>query len=192
MKFKSNMKQCGVIGTKKRVHIPDDLDDVQDNEEDEEWIEWGQKKRMTETEFDPPPDNFSNLDLSQMQDEVMKRQVGMSYGFVKLQLDYHRTPDMVSDIAYKWTQLARTGAIGVTFMGFDITTVMFTLQNAQNIFEFNEFVLSQPEAYEIKMGERFFRRPGDIPFDDLLKELQKDMKKQLSTSSDDATMKTEL
>lgn len=43
--------------------------------------------------------------------------------------------DMVSDIAVKWTQLARTGAIGVTFMGFDITTVMFSLQNAQNTAE---------------------------------------------------------
>lgn len=51
--------------------------------------------------------------------------------------------DMVSDIALKWTQLARTGAIGVTFMGFDITTVMFTLQNAQNIFEVS-FIPSKP------------------------------------------------
>lgn len=81
-----------VFGTKKRVHIPDDLHDVHDNEEDEAWIEWGQNKRMTEKEFDPPPDDFSDLNFTQMQDEVMKRQVGMSYGFVKLRLDDHRTP----------------------------------------------------------------------------------------------------
>lgn len=82
----------GVGGTKKRVHIPDDLHDVEDNEEDEAWIEWGQKKRMTEEEFDPPPENFSELGFTQMQEEVMKRQVGQSYGFVKLRLTDHRTP----------------------------------------------------------------------------------------------------
>ena len=82
-----------VTATKKRVHIPDDLHDVKDNEEDEAWIEWGQKKRMTVEEFDPPPENFSDLDFTQMQEEVMKRQVGQSYGFVKLRLtDDPRTP----------------------------------------------------------------------------------------------------
>ncbi|KAJ0797564.1 hypothetical protein HanPI659440_Chr04g0175221 [Helianthus annuus] len=181
----------GVVGTKKRVHIPDDLHDVEDNEEDEAWIEWGQKKKMTEEEFDPPPENFSDLDITQMQEEIMKRQVGLSYGFVKLRLTDHRTPDMVSDIAEKWTNLARTGAIEVTFMGFDITTVMFSLQNAQNTYEVKEFVLSQPESYEIKMGDRFFRRPGDPPYDDLLKELHKSKKKR-STSSNDTILKTEL
>lgn len=82
----------GVGGTKKRVHIPDDLYDVEDNEEDETWKQWGQKKKMTKKEFDPPPENFSDLDLNQMQDEIMKRQVGMSYGFVKLRLTDHHTP----------------------------------------------------------------------------------------------------
>nr|GFB78035.1 mesoderm development candidate 2 [Tanacetum cinerariifolium] len=86
-----------VTATKKRVHIPDDLHDVKDNEEDEAWIEWGQKKRMTVEEFDPPPENFSDLDFTQMQEEVMKRQVGQSYGFVKLRLtDDPRTP-LVAD-----------------------------------------------------------------------------------------------
>ncbi|KAI3494926.1 hypothetical protein L1887_36973 [Cichorium endivia] len=181
----------GVGGTKKRVHIPDDLDDVEDNEEDEAWIEWGQKKKMTLEEFDPPPENFSDLDFSQMQGEVLKRQVGQSYGFVKLRLTDHRTPDMVSDIAAKWTQLARTGAIGVTFMGFDLTTVMFTLQNAQNTLEFKDFLLDQPEAYEIKIGDSFFRRPGDPPFDNLLKELYEGNKRS-ATSSNDTITKDEL
>ncbi|PWA82626.1 hypothetical protein CTI12_AA176540 [Artemisia annua] len=58
--------------TKKRVHIPDDLHGVKDNEEDEAWIEWGQKKRMTIEEFDPPPENFSDLNFTQMQEEVTK------------------------------------------------------------------------------------------------------------------------
>ncbi|GKE19723.1 hypothetical protein Tco_1427300 [Tanacetum coccineum] len=82
-----------VTATKKRVHIPDDLHDVKDSEEDEAWIEWGQKKRMTIEEFDLPPENFSDLDFTQMQEEVMKREVGQSYGFVKLRLtDDPRTP----------------------------------------------------------------------------------------------------
>nr|XP_043620299.1 uncharacterized protein LOC122592159 [Erigeron canadensis] len=207
----------GVVGTKKRVHIPDDLHDVEDNEEDDEWKEWGRNKRMTVEEFDPPPENFSDMDFTRMQDEVTKRQVGTSYGFVKLRLDDHRTPDMVSDIAVKWTQLARTGAIEVTFMGFDITTVMFSLQNAQNILEvgfiptehlnyilwyslddsgitFKEFVLDQSEAYEIKMGERYFRRPGDPPYDDLLKELHKEKNKHATRAAlpNETTTKTEL
>ncbi|KAK1420202.1 hypothetical protein QVD17_21604 [Tagetes erecta] len=181
----------GVDGTKKRVHIPDDLHDVEDNEEDETWKLWGQKKKMTKEEFDPPPENFSDLDFNQMQNEIMKRQVGMSYGFVKLRLTDHPSPDMVSHIAEKWTNLARTGAIEVTFMGFDLTTVMFSLHNAQNTYEIKEFVLSQPESYEIKMGDRFFRRPGDPPYDDLLKELHKRKKKQ-ANSSNDTTLKTEL
>ncbi|KAI3681782.1 hypothetical protein L6452_36586 [Arctium lappa] len=181
----------GAGGTKKRVHIPDDLHDVEDNEEDEAWIEWGKKKRMTQEEFDPPPENFSELGFAQMQEEVMKRQVGQSYGFVKLRLDDHRTPNMVSDIAVKWTKLARTGSIGVVFMGYDINTVMFTLQNAQNTLEFKDFLLSQPEAYEIKMGERFFRRPGDPPYDQLLKDLYKKNKKR-GKSSNETTVKTEL
>ncbi|PWA36693.1 hypothetical protein CTI12_AA597380 [Artemisia annua] len=69
---------CGV--SKQPLH------GVKGNEEDEAWIERGQKKRMTIEEFDPPPENFSDLDFTQMQKEVKKRQVGQSYGFVKLRL----------------------------------------------------------------------------------------------------------
>ncbi|CAI9288378.1 unnamed protein product [Lactuca saligna] len=182
----------GVSGTEKRVHISDDLDDVEENEEDEAWIEWGQKKKMTVEEFDPPPENFSDMDFSQMQNEVLKRQVGQAYGFVKLRLADHRTPDMVSDIAVKWTQLARTGAIGVIFMEFDLSTVMFTLQNAQNSLEFKDFLLDQPEAYKIKMGDQFFRRPGDPPFDNLLKKIYEEDNKMVATSSNDTITKDEL
>ncbi|KAJ9539262.1 hypothetical protein OSB04_031995 [Centaurea solstitialis] len=182
----------GVVeGTKKRVRITDELDDVEDNEEDEAWKEWGRKKSMTEEEFDPPPDNFSELGFEQMREEVLKRQVGQSYGFVKLRLSEDRTPDMVSHIAEKWTNLARTGSIGVIFMGYDINTVMFTLHNAQNTLEFTDFLLSQPETYEIKMGDQFFRRPGDPPFEQLLRELYKKNKKR-GKSSNDTAMKPEL
>ena len=52
-------------------------------------------------------------------------------------------------------------------------------------------MLDQPEAYEIKMGDQLFRRPGDPPFEDLLKELHKGKKKH-AISSDDADRKTEL
>ncbi|MFS7943660.1 hypothetical protein Hanom_Chr06g00502871 [Helianthus anomalus] len=47
---------------------------------------------MTEKEFDPPPENFSDLDITQMQEEILKRQVRQSYGFVKLRLSDSRTP----------------------------------------------------------------------------------------------------
>ena len=68
------------------VHIPeDDIHGVKD-EEDEAWIEWEQKKRMKIEEFDPPPENFSDLYFTQMQEEVKKWQVGQSYGFIKLRL----------------------------------------------------------------------------------------------------------
>lgn len=35
------------------------------------------------------------------------------------------------------------------------------------IIQLKEFILSQPEAYEIKIGDRLFRRPGDPSFDDV-------------------------
>ena len=33
-----------------------------------------------------------------------------------------------------------------------------------------EFILSQPEAYEVKIGDQLFRRPGDPSFDDVFAE----------------------
>lgn len=83
----------GVLGGKSaRIHIPDELDDVVDEEEDEAWKEWGRKKKVTEESFDPPPEDFSEMDLAKMQDEMMKRQYGPSFGFVKLRLGVRRTP----------------------------------------------------------------------------------------------------
>ncbi|KAI3498287.1 hypothetical protein L1887_34059 [Cichorium endivia] len=158
----------GVLGGKSaRIHIPDELDDVVDEEEDEAWKEWGRKKKVTEESFDPPPEDFSEMDLAKMQDEMMKRQYGPSFGFVKLRLGVRRTPDMITEIAMKWSKIARTGAIEVKFMGVDVSTIMFTLEKGQDTLELKEFILSQPEAYEVKIGDRLFRRPGDPSFDDV-------------------------
>lgn len=40
-------------------------------------------------------------------------------------------------------------------------------------FQLKEFVFEQPEAYEIKIGEQVFRRPGDPPLEEVVEELQK-------------------
>nr|GFA32065.1 mesoderm development candidate 2 [Tanacetum cinerariifolium] len=49
---------------------------------------------MMVEELDPPLENFSDLDFTEMQEEVMKQQVGQPYRFVKLRLtDGLRTPD---------------------------------------------------------------------------------------------------
>lgn len=83
-------------GAKRRIQITDDLDDVVDDEEDESWKEWGKKKKSgsksTSPEFDPPPEDFSKMDPSQMQAEMLKRQFGPVFGFVKLRLGSRRTP----------------------------------------------------------------------------------------------------
>ena len=35
-----------------------------------------------------------------------------------------------------------------------------------------EFILSQDEAYEIKIGDQVFRRPGDPPLDEVAEQLR--------------------
>ncbi|KAD4982693.1 hypothetical protein R6Q59_002318 [Mikania micrantha] len=162
----------GVFGGKSsRYRIPDELDDVVDDEEDDAWKEWGKKRKATDKAFDPPPSDFSEMDLGQMQDEMMKRHYGPSFGFVKLRLGVRRTPDMITNLAMKWSKVARTGGIEVKFMGVDASTIMFTLEKGQDTLELKDFILIQPEAYEIKIGDQFFRRPGDRSFDDVFAEL---------------------
>lgn len=78
----------GVDGGKRKVHITDDLDDVVDDEEDEDWKEWG--KRKSSPEFDPPPSDFDKMEPSQIQEEIMKRQMGPTFGFVKLRFGIPR------------------------------------------------------------------------------------------------------
>ncbi|XWS32164.1 hypothetical protein CRYUN_Cryun23aG0137500 [Craigia yunnanensis] len=149
----------GVEGGNRRIHITYDLDDVVDDEEDEAWKEWGKKK--SSQEFDPPRSDFNKMELSQIQEEVMKRHMGPAFGFVKLRLGIPRDQDTIAEIAMKWTKLLRTGALGVKFMGIDLSTIMFSPEDGQKILELKEFLLSQDEVYEIKIGDQVFRRPGD-------------------------------
>lgn len=189
----SQFSQFAEGGGKRRIHITDDLADVIDDEEDEGWKQWG--KKSSKSEFDPPPTDFSGMDLPQIQAEMMKRQFGPVFGFVKLRLgDVKRTPDMVSDIAMKWSKLSRTGAIETKFTGFDLGTIMLTMQRGQDSLELKEFVLNQPEAYEIKIGDQVFRRPGDPPFEEVLEKLRSNSEKTDNTSTvdDDGHQKDEL
>ncbi|KAL3622140.1 hypothetical protein CASFOL_033551 [Castilleja foliolosa] len=166
---------------KRSVHIPDDLDDVVDDEEDDAWREWGKPKKQPES--DPPPTDFAKLGIQQMQDEMMKRQQGPVFGFVKLRPGNRRTPEMVSEIAMKWTKVARTGAIESRFSGVDVSTIMFTMQKGQDSLELKEFLLSQPEAYEVKMGDQLFRRPGDPSFEEVFEKLQAEKSKGFDANS---------
>lgn len=60
--------------------------------------------------------------------------------------------------------------------------------------QLKEFVLNQPEAYEVKIGDQVFRRPGDPPFELLLEKLQKerDAADNASPIEDDGHGKDEL
>ncbi|XP_075519161.1 uncharacterized protein LOC142553054 [Primulina tabacum] len=102
----------------------------------------------------------------------MKRQLGPVFGFVKLVPGTRRTPEMVSDIAMKWTNVARTGAIEAKFMGVDLSTITVTMQKGQDSPELKEFMLSQSDAYEIKIGDQLFRRPGDPNFEEVFEKVQ--------------------
>ncbi|KAL6494012.1 hypothetical protein OROGR_031921 [Orobanche gracilis] len=185
---------CQIYGfahaSQRRVHIPDDLDDVVDDEEDDAWREWGKPKKQPD--FDPPPTDFAKFGIQQMQDEMMKRQQGPVFGFVKLRPGSTRTPDMVSEIAMKWTKVARTGAIESRFTGVDVSTIMFTMQKGQDALELKEFLLSQPEAYEIKMGDQLFRRPGDPSFEEAFEKLQADKSKGFDADSMEGKRHNEL
>ena len=44
-----------------------------------------------------------------------------------------------------------------------------------NIFvQVKDFILNQPEAYEFKIGQEAFRRPGDPPLEVVMENLRKD------------------
>ncbi|KAE8662479.1 Detected protein of confused Function [Hibiscus syriacus] len=118
------------------------------------------------------------MDLSQIQEEVTKRQTGPAFGFVKLRLGIPRDKNTVAELAVKWTQLLRTGALGVKFMGIDLGTVMFNVEEGHKVLELKEFILSQDEAYEIKIGDQVFRRPGDPPIEVVAEKLRQSKKKE--------------
>ncbi|KAK7394753.1 hypothetical protein VNO78_15290 [Psophocarpus tetragonolobus] len=177
------------VGGKRKVHITDELDDVFDDEEDEAWKEWGKKP---EPSF--PPSDFSKLDPSQIQAEITKRHSGPLIGFVKLRLGPRRTPDIVADFAMKWTHFLRAGAVPVRFMAVDLSTIMFNLETIKDLDELKEFVLDQSEAYEIKIGDQFFRRPGDPPLDQVIEKLHSEKAKAANAIPEeiDPNIKTEL
>ncbi|KAI5067440.1 hypothetical protein GOP47_0017968 [Adiantum capillus-veneris] len=152
----------------KKVHIPDELEDVVDEEEDEEWKTWGKPKPKVPPPFDPPPDDLSTLSPLHIQEEMLKRHMGTAMGFVKLRLDVRRSKDEITSIAEKWTKLLRTGSISAKIMAVDVSTIMFIIEDGQSIAEVKDFILEQPEAYEFKLGQQAFRRPGDPPVETLV------------------------
>ncbi|CAN6704404.1 unnamed protein product [Malus baccata var. baccata] len=160
---------------KRRVHITDDLDDVVDEEEDDTWKEWGKKSKPS-SDFDPLPD-LSKMDMSQIQAEMRKRQTGPAFGFVKLRVGEKQTR-----VIRNLSTFLLTGAIGARFMGVDLNTIMFTMERGQDTTELKEFALNQPEAYEIKIGDQVFRRPGDPPLEELVEKLQNEKKRKESDS----------
>lgn len=60
--------------------------------------------------------------------------------------------------------------------------------------QLKEFVLDQSEAYEIKMGDQFFRRPGDPPLDEVIEKQNSEKGKADNADSEeiDPNVKTEL
>ncbi|EPS59488.1 hypothetical protein M569_15319, partial [Genlisea aurea] len=156
----------------RRIHITDDLEDVVDDEEDEAWREWG--KPRTIMEFDPPPLDFNGMTLQEMQEEVAKRQFGPIFGFAKLRHGTRRTAEEISEIARKWSNVARTGSIEAKFNGFDLSTIMFTMQKGQDSLELKDWLLSQDEVYEVKIGDQLFRRPGDPSLEQVIQKKIKD------------------
>ncbi|CAI0430753.1 unnamed protein product [Linum tenue] len=160
-----------IFATGKKFHITDDLRDVVDDEEDEAWKEWGKKK--TSDVFDPPPSDMSGMELEQIQEAFMKRTMGPVFGFVKLRPGVKRTPDTVADLARKWTKMLRAGAMELNLMGIDRSTIMFNMAEGRRSLELKEFVLNQPEAYEIKIGDNLFRRKGDPPLEQVIEQIHR-------------------
>lgn len=39
--------------------------------------------------------------------------------------------------------------------------------------QLKDFILSQPEAYEFKLGQHAYRRPGDPPLEEVIERLHK-------------------
>lgn len=179
---------------KRRVHIPDELSDVEDNEEDDEWKEWGKTKQSADP-YGPPPDPPEDPEeMEEYQLEMMKRATGPSMGFVKLRLGVQRTAEEVTKIAEKWTDLLKTGSISAKIYAVDRATIMFVLPFGQDTTEVKEFVLSQDEAYEFKLGNAAFRRPGDPPVEAVLDKMhaEKEAAKKAEKKAKESAAKQEL
>ncbi|KAF6137265.1 hypothetical protein GIB67_036302 [Kingdonia uniflora] len=185
----------GREGGKKKVHITNELDDVIDNEEDDDWKQWGKNSKSPEYDFDPSSLDFSNMNPLQVQSEMMKHHQGPSFGFAKLrfgvrrslvsELLYSFTPfDIVADIVMGRTMILKTGSVDAKFMEVNLSIIMFTMEIGQGLaeqllfiyYQLKEFVLSQPEAYEIKIGDRVHQRLGDPPLDEFIETLRNEHK----------------
>ncbi|CAN6302296.1 unnamed protein product [Urochloa humidicola] len=163
---------AGVALGAKRVAIPDDLRDVVDDEEDDEWRSWGASH--SRGRGDGPPPDLSRMDQDALQAELLRGQTGPSFGFVKLRPGTPRSREDVVGIATRWSNVLRTGSVEAKFVAVDFGTLMFTMERGRDILELKEFILSQAEAYEFKIGDKIFRRPGDPPLDQVLEKLQKE------------------
>ncbi|TVU48379.1 hypothetical protein EJB05_08013 [Eragrostis curvula] len=155
----------------KRVSITDDLRDVVDDEEDDEWRHWG---AATAPRDDSPPPDLSRMDPAALQAELLRAHTGPSFGFVKLRLGVRRSQEEVMGIATRWSNVLRTGSVETKFVAVDFGTLMFTMERGRDVLELKEFILSQEEAYEFKIGDQIFRRPGDPPLDQVIDKLQKE------------------
>ncbi|NP_001142516.2 uncharacterized protein LOC100274752 precursor [Zea mays] len=157
----------------KRAPIPDDLRDVIDDEEDDEWRRYGTPPSRGPGRGDGPPPDLSRMDPAALQDELLRGQTGPSFGFVKLRPGTARSREDVVGIATRWSNVLRTGSVDAKFVAVNFGTLMFTMERGRDILELKEFILSQDEAYEFKVGDRVFRRPGDPPLDQVLDKPQK-------------------
>lgn len=48
--------------------------------------------------------------------------------------------------------------------------------------------MKQPEAYEIKIGDQVFRRPGDPPLEELVEKLRDEKKRKESDSATESNV----
>ncbi|AQL09565.1 hypothetical protein ZEAMMB73_Zm00001d048396 [Zea mays] len=164
---------AGVALGAKRAPIPDDLRDVIDEEEDDEWRQYRVPSSRGPGRGDGPPPDLSRMDPAALQAELLRGQTGPSFGFVKLRPGTTRSREHVVGIARRWSNVLRTGSVDARFTAVNFVTLMFTMERGRDILELKEFVLSQAEAYELRIGDQVFRRPGDPPLDQVLRKPRK-------------------
>lgn len=71
---------------------------------------------------------------------------------------------------------------------------LLILSHTLSCHQLKEFVLDQSEAYEIKMGDQFFRRSGDLPLDEVVQKHNSEKGKADNAGPEeiDENLKTEL
>ncbi|KAK9143796.1 hypothetical protein Syun_013196 [Stephania yunnanensis] len=94
-----------------------------------------QSQPFDHSSFDPPPLDLYESDPSAFEAEMLKRHTGLSIGFVKLRTGVRRSPEMVVEIAMKWSKVTKTGSMNVRFTGFDSNALMYTMESGQDIIE---------------------------------------------------------